>query len=182
MGHFSYFWDQTKVFLSHTLTHTHTHKQRVREASMRVMTRLHAPLPCAWGTWWSHADGNWYLGRVKTQSNVRKHNMGIGRYLLVIGGWNTRSNEGVELRLWPLTSFLSAFDVSLLYLYIFFLSFCVVGSCCVGLVGKSLPCPFLSFSFLNSVVVLLYKIFLLFLFYLSLSRIKFGFPLVHVFL
>lgn len=75
----------------------------------------------------------------------------------------------MELRLWPLTSFLSAFDVSLLYLYIFFLSFCVVGSCCVGLVGKSLPCPFLSFSFLNSVVVLLYKNFLLFLFYLSLS-------------
>ena len=74
------------------------------------------------------------------------------------------------LRFWALTSFLSAFDVSLLYLYFFFLSFCVVGSCCVGLVGESLPCPFLSFSFLNSVVVLLYKIFyyLFILFFSSL--------------
>ena len=54
----------------------------------------------------------------------------------------------------------------------------------MGLVGESLPCPFLSFSFLNSVVVLLYKIFyyLFILFFsslpLSLSQIIFGFPFV----
>ena len=125
--------------------HTHIHSESEWEREM-MRTRLYAPLMCAWGTWWSHVDGNLIQGESK--STVRCAKTLPEDWSLLPSDWGVKDTQ-----FWKVLSL--EFHSPLLplmflcFIYIF-LSFCVVGSCLCGSCGGDSSLSVSFFFFLNS--------------------------------